>query len=284
MAAYQVANVGKVKSQAEMLAELVLPRDAHAELKAHAEERGILFLSSPFDPASADFLDELGVPAFKLGSGELTNHPFLAHLSKKGKPLVISTGMADMVEVDAALGAVFSHGDPEVLLLHCVTSYPASAEDANLRAMQTMRAAFGLPVGFSDHTVGIHVALAAVAMGAPAIEKHFTLDRTLPGPDHKASLLPEELSELVRNVREIERARGDGAKIPKPAELPLLAAARKSLHAARDLPNGHVLIASDLIALRPGTGLSPARLSALIGRRLSRAVAAGDLLEEGDLA
>lgn len=284
MAAYQVENTGRVVSQAEMLAELVLPREAHRELSDHAAERGILFLSSPFDEASGDFLDELGVPAFKLGSGELTNHPLLAHLAAKGKPLIVSTGMADMIEVDGALAAIQAGGAPPVCLLHCVTSYPASADDANLGALHTMQAAFGLPVGFSDHTEGIHVSLAAVALGACAIEKHFTLDRSMPGPDHRASLMPEELSMLVSQIRALELARGDGEKRPRPAELSLIAPARKSLHAARDLPSGHVLIAADVVALRPGNGIPPSRLAALVGRKMARAVVNGAMLEEADFA
>jgi N-acetylneuraminate synthase/N,N'-diacetyllegionaminate synthase len=284
MARYQVLNTGRAITQAEMLAELVLPRAAHRELSDHAKDRGLLFLSSPFDEASADFLDELGVPAFKVGSGELTNHPLFVHLAAKGKPLLVSTGMADMIEVDGALDAIRDGGNPPVCLLHCVTSYPASAGDANLRAIGTMKAAFGLPVGFSDHTEGTHVSLAAVALGACVIEKHFTLDRSLRGPDHRASLLPDELAALVRQIHPVEESLGDGDKHARPAELSLVAPARKSLHAAHDLPRGHVLVASDVVALRPGNGIPPSRLASLIGRKLARDVASGELLEEAHFA
>jgi N,N'-diacetyllegionaminate synthase len=283
MADYQVANTGRRRTQAEMLAELVLPREAHAELLAHAQARGIVFMSSPFDEGSADFLESLGVPAFKIGSGELTNHPFLAHLAAKGRPLLLSTGMADMVEVDAALAAITTAGGRDVVLFHCVTSYPAAAADANLDAMATLQAAFGVPCGFSDHTEGLAVSIAAAALGAPVIEKHFTTDRDLPGPDHKASLTPLELAAFVRGIRAAEAARGDGVKRPRPVELPLRAAARKSLHAARALPAGHVLAAGDLVALRPGTGLSPARLASVLGRRLRKDVSAYELLGEAHL-
>jgi sialic acid synthase SpsE len=284
MAGYQVTNTGLRRTQREMLRELVLPRAAHEELMRHAHARGIEFLSSPFDEASADFLVGLGVPAIKLGSGELTNHSLLGHVAAKGLPLLVSTGMADMAEVDAALEVIARSGDPQVALLHCVTSYPAAPADANLQAIATMQSAFGLPVGFSDHTTGIAVALGAAALGAAVIEKHFTLDRGLPGPDHKASLAGSELQQLVRGIREVEAARGDGVKEPRPVELPLRVAARRSLHAARDLPAGHVLAASDLVALRPGDGLAPSRLAGLLGSKLRRPISAGEQLQEAHLA
>ncbi len=280
MAAYQVGSTGAARTQAEMLAELVLPRAAHRELRTHAEDRGILFFSTPFDEASADFLEELGVLAFKLASGELTNHPFLAHVARKGRPMLVSTGMANLAEVDAALEAIRAAGNPGVALLHCVTSYPAEARDSNLLAMRTLRNAFEVPTGFSDHSQGIDVALAAVALGAVVIEKHFTLDRAMPGPDHRASLDPGELDRMVSAIRTVESARGDGIKAPRPAELPLIVAARKSLHATRDLPAHHVLVPADVIALRPGNGISPARLPGIIGRPLRRPVAEGALFEE----
>lgn len=283
MAEYQVANTGRQRTQAQMLQELVLPRAAHAELMRHAQERGVLFLSTPFDEGSADFLQELGVSALKVPSGELTNHPFLAHLAGKGLPILVSTGMADMAEVDAALEVIATHGNPDLALFHCVTSYPAAASDTNLAAIDTLRAACGVPVGLSDHTEGIAIAIAAVARGASLIEKHFTLDRSMPGPDHKASLEPAELSAMMRAIRAVEAARGDGVKAPRPVELPLRAVARKSLHAARDLPAGHALGPGDLVALRPGDGVQPSRLSALLGTRLRRPLAEGEQLTEADV-
>lgn len=283
MAEYQVANTGKQETQAAMLERLVLPKAAHADLQKRAKDRGITFLSSPFDEASADFLEELGVPAFKVASGELTNHPFIAHLARKKRPLLMSSGMSDMVEVAEALAVVEDNGRPPVALFHCVTNYPAAPADSNLRAIATMQSAFRWPAGWSDHTEGTAVSFAAVAMGASLVEKHYTLDRNMPGPDHKASLAPDELKALVSGIRLLESTRGDGAKKPRPSEIPLIAAARKSLHAVRALPAGHVIAAGDLIALRPGTGLSPARLTKIIGRRLVRALASGEILQESHL-
>lgn len=282
-AEYQIANTGEEGSQAEMLRKLVLPREAHAALAAHARERGILFLSTPFDEGSADLLEALGMPAIKVPSGELTNLPFVSYLAKKKRPMLISTGMGEMAEVAAAVDAAREGGAPSVALFHCVTSYPAADADANLRAMAEMRAAFGCPVGWSDHTAGISISLAAVALGAELLEKHFTTDRNLPGPDHKASLEPDELAALVRGVRAVESSLGDGTKRPRPAEIPLRAVARRSLHAAHDLEAGHVLAPGDLVALRPGSGISPAKLDAVLGRTLRRRVAAGTRLEEADL-
>lgn len=284
MADYQVANTGRTESQADLLRRLVLPKDAHRELQRHADDRGLVFLSTPFDEVSADFLEELGVPAFKIGSGELTNHPLLAHVAAKGRSMLLSTGMADLAEVLEAVEIVSRAGAPGVGVFHCVTSYPASPSDANLRAMDTLRGALRVPVGWSDHTLGIAVSLAAVARGADILEKHFTIDPSLPGPDHKASLSPGELASLVRAAREIELSLGDGRKQARPAEIPQIRAARRSLHAARELPAGHLIAPGDLVALRPGDGLSPALLDSLAGRATVRLVPAGTKLSEDDLA
>lgn len=283
-AAYQADRTGAGESQLEMLRRLTLPPDGYRSLQTHAAERGILFLSTAFDPGSADFLErELDLPAFKVPSGELTNHPFLEHLARKGRPLLMSTGMASLDEVGDALTVVAAAGGTVAALFHCVTNYPAAPDDCNLRAMATMRSAFGLPVGWSDHTEGVELSLAAVAAGAEILEKHFTIDRSLPGPDHAASLEPDELRALMAGVRTVEAALGDGIKIPRPAELPLAAVARRSLHTTRALSAGTVLVAADLTALRPGTGVSPARLRQVLGRRLVRPVPAGALLQEADL-
>lgn len=282
-ARYQLATTAPEQSQRQMLDTLTLPLSVFRELEMHARERGILFLATPFDDGSADFLDELGCPALKVSSGEVTNHRFLANLAKKGKPLLLSTGMSTMAEVAAAVSVVRANGDPPLALFHCVTNYPAAAADCNLSAMQSMRAMFGLPVGWSDHTEGIAVTIAAVALGAEIVEKHFTLDRSLPGPDHAASLNPSELRELVGAVREAELARGSGIKAPAASELPNLAVVRRSLHAARDLASGHTLSAADLAALRPGGGVSPAEEGTVVGRPLRRALRAGERLEESDV-
>ena len=209
-AVYQVETIGEGENQLETVKNLELPFSAFGELFEHCRERGILFLSTPFDEESADFLERLGVTAFQAPLGEITNLPFLAHLARKGKPLIVPTGMASLGGVEAAVQTIRGAGNPPLALQHCVSNYPADPAEANLRAMQTLQAAFGAPVGFSDHTRGIEVALAAAALGACIIEKHFTLDRTLPGPDHRASLEPGDLEAMVKGIRKVEAALGDG--------------------------------------------------------------------------
>lgn len=277
-AAYQRANTGDDGPQHAMLRALELPRAAHGDLLAHCREAGILFLSSPFDAEAADFLVALGVPALKIPSGEITNLPFLARCAGYGLPLILSTGMADLGEVAAALDTLERAGDPEVVLLHCLSNYPADPAEVNLRAMATLEAAFGLPTGFSDHTLGIAVPTAAAALGAVVVEKHFTLDRTMPGPDHRASLEPDELADMVSAIRTVEAALGDGRKRCRAGERDTRAVARRSLATARAVPAGTVLRAGDLTALRPGTGLPPAFLAGVIGRRTVRDLPAGTLV------
>jgi N-acetylneuraminate synthase len=272
-APYQTATTGAAESQAEMLRRLELPPEAHHQLMAHCRKRGLLFLSTPFDEGSADFLDELGVPAFKLASGELTYVSFLAHVAAKGKPMIVSTGMATLEEVEAAVRAVRAGGNPGLVLLHCVSAYPADPGDANLRAMRTMEAKFGVPVGFSDHTTGIEVALAAAALGASVIEKHLTVDRSLPGPDHRASVEPQELAQLVRGVRRVQAALGHGRKEPAACEAEIAAVARRSLVSLVEIPQGAVLTAAMVGARRPGTGLPPASLPQVLGRRARMRIA-----------
>lgn len=270
-------------SQLEMLSALTLAPEVYRRLQARAQDLGLVFLSSPFDEASADFLAELGVPAFKVASGELTNTPFLRHIARFGRPMLVSTGMAELEEVRGALAAIRTAAPAaQVALFHCVSSYPARATDANLRAMATMRSAFGVPVGWSDHLESNTVSLAAVALGAEVLEKHLTLDRKMAGPDHAASTEPEDFARLVAELREIESALGTGIKAPVESERGIAAVARKSLHWRRALAAGDKLAASDVACLRPGTGLSPARLDALLGRRLKRAVVQGALVVEAD--
>lgn len=277
-AAYQKERSGSEESQLDMLRRLELSRDDHLRLIERCRELDILFLSSPFEEASADFLDELGVPAFKIPSGEIVNLPFLCHLAAKGKPLILSTGMSTLAEVEAAVTAIESAGNPGLVLLHCVSRYPSDPADSNLLAMRTLEIAFGRPTGFSDHTPGIAVALAAAALGAVVLEKHFTLDRNLPGPDHAVSLEPDELAALVRGVREVRLALGTGRKTPVPSELEIALAARKSLVAATDIPDGTILD-RDMIALRrPGHGLPPSAIPRILGRRASAVIAEGTLL------
>lgn len=277
-ARYQLQTTDEKESQREMLRRLELSETDHQELMAYCCRREILFLSTPFDERSADLLARLGVPAFKIPSGELTNLPFLKHVARLEKPMIVSTGMATLAEVEAAVKAIREIRSIELVLLHCVSSYPADPSQANLRAIQTMRSAFQLPVGFSDHTLGLTAALAAVALGACVIEKHFTLDRNLPGPDHRASLEPQELKNLVREIRMVEAALGDGRKEPTRAEAETAAVARKSLVAARNIPAGSWLTEELVVALRPGTGLPPSMLSQVLGKRAARDIIEGTLL------
>ncbi len=280
-AAYQRMRTNGYESQLEMLRRLELSSSAHETLVRHCRARGILFLSSAFDEASADLLERLDVPAFKIPSGELTNLPLLEHLARKGRPLIVSTGMATLEEVEQAVRAIRRAGAvPPLVLLHCVSSYPAPADHANLRAMDTLAGSFGCPVGYSDHTEGLEVALAAAARGACVIEKHLTLDRSLPGPDHHASSTPDEFPRLVHSIRVVEGALGDGRKAPAACERPIADVARKSLVTARDVPAGARLTAEAIAIKRPGTGLPPARLADVIGRVAARMIPADTLLSE----
>ena len=277
-AAYQRRRTPEDEAQLDMLRRLELPFDVFECLHAYCAEQGILFLSTPFDEESAEFLARLGVPAFKIPSGEITNLPFLRRVPAYASPLIVSTGMSYLGEVKAALAILAGAGVEDVVLLHCVSNYPADPADVNLRAMDTLRAAFDVPVGFSDHTQGIEIALAAVARGACVLEKHFTLDRNLPGPDHAASLTPDELASMIASIRRVEAALGDGRKRPTPSEVEMAAATRRSIVAVRPIPRGAV-ITEDMVGLRrPGTGLAPALLSQVLGRRARQDIAPGTLL------
>lgn len=269
-AAYQERLTG-VGSQREMLRRLELPWEAWTALKTRATERGIAFLSTPFDPPSAELLSRLGLDAFKISSGDLTCHPLLRQVAAAGRPMILSTGMADLDEVADAVALLAGH---PIALLHCVSSYPAPVDAANLRAMETLARRFAVPVGWSDHTPGWEVTVAAVARGACIVEKHLTTDRFLPGPDHQASLDSIQFTEMVRALRAVEESLGDGLKRPHPSELEARRIARKSLVAARDLPAGTKLAEGDLACMRPGDGLSPARLPDVLGRHLTRALEA----------
>lgn len=262
-------------SQADMLSKLELSYDAFSRLKQYCEEIGITFLSTPFDLESAAFLDELGAPFWKIPSGEVTNLPYLEALAKTGRPVVMSTGMCEMGEIEAALRVLRENGTTDIRLLHCNTEYPTPFADVNLRAMETMRRAFGVEVGYSDHTKGIEVPIAAVALGATIIEKHFTLDRNMEGPDHKASLEPDELAAMVSAIRNIEQALGNGVKTASPSERKNIAVVRKSIVAKRAIKQGEVFSDENLTAKRPGTGISPMRWFEVIGQ-----VAAKDYMRD----
>ena len=274
-AAYQLETTDDQESQADMLRKLELPPEAFGELQTYCAERDIIFISTPFDHDSVDLLDELGVPAFKVPSGETVNLPFLRHIARKGKPVILSTGMSYLSEVERAIRTIHGAGNDQLVVLHCVSNYPTAPSDANLRAMQTMSQAFDVLVGFSDHTLGIEVPLAAVALGASVIEKHFTLDSDMPGPDHRASLEPDELKDLVNGIRTVEQALGNGIKEPSESEENTRMVARRSIYMGRAVEAGTVLREEDMIALRPAGGIPPDQFDFVVGRRLRRSLPAG---------
>ena len=293
-AEYQIKSTGGSESQLEMVKKLELDKTAHKKLVDHCTSRGIQFLSTPFDLESLDFLvQDLNLSKIKIPSGEITTGPLLLSAARSGKPVILSTGMSTLGEVEVALGVLAfgyiskktvrpsilefekAYGSQEgqdaleknVILLHCTTEYPAPFHDINLRAIDTLRNAFRLPVGFSDHSEGISIPIAAVAMGAVIVEKHFTLDRNLPGPDHRASLEPNELKQMVKSIREVESAIGNSLKIPAQSELKNKSIARKSLVAAMDIRKGELFTEVNLTFKRPGTGISPMRIWEMIGKK-----------------
>jgi N,N'-diacetyllegionaminate synthase len=280
---YQRMQTSVAIDQRALLARLALPNESWSGLQSHAGERGLVFLSSPFDEPSADLLERLEVPAFKVGSGELTNLPFLAFLARKGRPLLVSTGMADMIEVAQAVDAIAGSRDVPVALLHCVSVYPAEAADANLRAIATLRSAFLVPAGWSDHSPGVELSIAAAALGADIIEKHITLDRRLPGPDHHASLDPGSFRDMVASVRSVEAGLGNGRKEPVASEEEIAVVARRSLHWSADLAAGERITAADVEILRPGTGIKPSHLADIVGRRTRQSVHAGVAVKPDDI-
>lgn len=267
-AEYQKMTTGTSESQYEMIKKLELSDADFWDLSEYAKNTGILFLSTPFDEESVDLLDEMGVPAFKIPSGEITNFPLLKKIALKSKPIILSTGMATLGDVEESVNYLKKYGAKEIVLLHCTTSYPAPITSVNLRAMETLQCAFQVPVGYSDHTEGITVPIAAVAMGACVIEKHFTLDRTLPGPDHKASLEPHELTAMVKAIRDVENALGNGIKGPNDEEEAIKKVARRSIVAKRDLKEGEILIEEDLAIKRPGTGIEPKYKDSIVHKKV----------------
>lgn len=280
-AEYQRKTTENSESQLEMIQKLELSREDHAVLIQECSAHGIGFFSTAFDFQSFDLLMGLGcLEQIKIPSGELTNLPLLRYMSRFGKPLLLSTGMANLGEIEAAIEAVEAAGTPRhmITVLHCTTEYPTPMEDVNLRAMVAMKKAFGVSTGYSDHTAGIEIPIAAVALGATVIEKHFTLDRNLPGPDHIASLEPHELKAMVEGIRNVERALGDGVKRPSPSELKNKPIARKSLVAIRPIRAGEAFSAKNMAAKRPGTGLSPMRWDEVIGRIATKDFAVDELI------
>ena len=277
-AEYQKDTTGE-GSQVDMLKKLELSYDEFLALKDYCDKIGICFLSTPFDFDSIEFLNSVDMPFWKIPSGEVTNYPYLVALAKTGKPVVMSTGMCDMTEIQEAINVLRENGTKEIKLLHCNTEYPTPFEDVNLRAMQTMKDKFGFEVGYSDHTKGIEVPVAAVALGATIIEKHFTLDRNMEGPDHKASLEPDELKAMVSSIRHIEQALGSGDKTPSPSEKKNITVARKSIVAKIDIKEGEVLSEDNVTVKRPGTGISPMRWQDVIGTKAVRNFQEDELIE-----
>lgn len=267
MANYQRHNLKNEQTQLEMLTDFQLKFEHHSKLLERCRERQIEFLSTPFEEESADFLYKLGLTAFKIPSGEITNLPFLKHLGKMGKPLILSTGMSNLADVETAISTLEESGATEITILHCVSQYPAPIEETNLRAIKTLRQAFNYPVGFSDHSSGIEIALAAVSLGARVVEKHFTLSRNMSGPDHKASLEPKELVQLVSYVRNIEKALGDGKKRQMPCEINTAKVARKSIFSKHEIAAGQEISMDNIVIKRPGTGIAPIHIDLVLGKK-----------------
>ena len=280
-AEYQKQSTDANESQLEMIKKLELSYEDFEELFRYCKNRGIIFMSTPFDIESAGFLKDLGVEIFKIPSGEITNYLLLKEIGSYGKEVILSTGMADLGEIEDALEVLTTAGTPKekITVLHCNTEYPTPYEDVNLRAMLTIKEAFKVKVGYSDHTLGIEIPVAAVALGACVIEKHFTLDKNLPGPDHRASLEPEELKAMVRAIRNVEKALGSGIKKPSPSELKDLPIARKSIVARRAIKKGEIFTEENLTVKRPGTGISPMRWNEVLGRKAPRDSKQDEMIE-----
>ena len=281
MADYQKRNVKKDESQLEMIRSLTLPLSAFPVLKKECDEIGIKFMSTPFDRESIDALMEVGMDYMKVPSGEITNLPYLRKVAQQGIPVIMSTGMCELEEVRKALDVLYSNGlkQGDITLLHCNTEYPTPFEDVNLKAMITLKDEFGVKVGYSDHTKGIEVPIAAVAMGAEVIEKHFTLDRSLPGPDHVASLEPNELKAMVDSIRNIEKAIGGGVKTVSDSERKNIVIARRSIVAACNIKKGDILTENNLTIKRPGSGVSPMKWDEVIGTKAIRDFLEDELIE-----
>lgn len=280
-ASYQKKTTGEVETQRDMLQKLQLTRERHGQLIEYCNRSNIEFLSTAFDSVSIDLLSSLSIQRWKIPSGEIVNLPYLRKIGSLKQPVILSTGMANLGEIEAAINVLEHAGTSrdQITVLHCTTEYPAPLDEVNLRAMQTIAQAFGVEVGYSDHTDGIAVPIAAAAMGATVIEKHLTLDRTMEGPDHRASLEPEQFAAMVQGIRAIERALGDGIKRPTASERANLPIVRKSLVAARAIQPGEPFTADNITAKRPGIGISPMHWDALIGRNATRAYIPDELIE-----
>ena len=264
---YQKQNDNRHKNQFEMLKALELAENDHYILKKYCEKIKIKFLSTPFDEESADFLEKLGVDSFKVSSGDLTNLPFLIHLSNKKLPIIISTGMSEIEEVEAAVETIKDNGNPDLSILHCLSNYPADPAECNLRAIKTLKEKFGKKTGWSDHTEGNLTAIMSIALGAEIIEKHITLDKNMEGPDHRASADIDEFKEYIKLIREAEKSLGNGVKTIQPSEANTAKVAKKSLTAKKDINEGEILNKDNIICLRPGDGISPINYKNVFGKK-----------------
>jgi N,N'-diacetyllegionaminate synthase len=283
-AEYQKETTGNAEQQLQMVRRLEMPEGMTRAVAAHAARVGITFLSTAFDEQSVDLVDDIGVPVFKIGSGDVTHLPLLEFIGHKRKPVILSTGMSHLEEVKSAVETLLAAGCPDLALLHCVSSYPADPHEANLRVLRTLRDTFRVTTGFSDHCMDNEIAIAAVAMGANIVEKHITLDLNLPGPDHRASLPPEKFKSLVQSIRMVERALGDGVKRPYPGEQNVRDLARRSIVAAHTIAAGAIITREMLDFKRPGTGIPPGRWKQLVGKRAAREIAYDSLITMKDLA
>lgn len=285
-AEYQNKTTSEAESQLEMCRKIHLKFEDYVKLLDYCRNKDIEFLSTPFDHPSIDFLfNELKLKTFKIPSGEITNKPYLEHIGSLNTEIILSTGMATLGEIESALQILVNAGSgpDKITVLHCNTDYPTPMEDVNLRAMLTVGKSFGVKYGYSDHTQGLEIPIAAVALGATVIEKHFTLDKSMEGPDHKASLGPTELTEMVKNIRNVEKALGSGIKQPSPSETKNIPIARRSIHLVENFEAGHVLERNDLVMKRPGDGISPMKIDYVVGRALKEDKKADEMLKWSDL-
>ena len=279
-AKYQLGTTDRTESQLDMLRKIELKPEHHLELKEHAENLGLVFLSTPYNFEDIDLLESIGVLAYKVASGQIVEHPFLRKISQTGKPIFLSTGMATTAEIESALKTIHDEGNDSVVLLQCTTNYPSRIEDANLRVIQSFMSAFGCLVGYSDHTIGEESAIASVALGAKVIEKHFTLDKNLPGPDHSSSMTPEELKSLVEKIHRTETSLGNAKKEPTEIEKENSIGMRRSIVASRDIQKGEAITVDNITFKRPATGLSPQFYDKILGKKASRDMSYDELLQK----
>ena len=283
-AEYQTKNIGGNETQFKMLSDLELSFDQAKKLNSYCKSKNIIFCSTPFDIESLNELNQINIPFIKIPSGEITNYPFLDKISKIRKPIILSSGMSNLDEIKNAINILTSGNiqKDDITVLHCNSEYPTPMKDVNLNAMKTISKDLGVKVGYSDHTLGIEIPIAAVALGACVIEKHFTIKRTLEGPDHKASLEPNELKKMIKSIRNIEKAMGDGIKKPSDSEIKNIEIVRKSIHLLKDVKKGEIIKDSNLIMLRPGDGISPILLNQVIGKKIKKHFFAGHKLNLND--